>query len=241
MRRVLLIVDDSGGAPRLLMGKRGLNQAFMPGKYVFPGGRVDRSDRGAASADDLKPLDAGRLLIDMRGIPSPARARAIALAAIRETFEEAGLVIGAPAPAPRAAGAEAPAEGWPAFLETGFLPRPSALTFFARAVTPPGRPRRFDTRFFYANASAIGHRIEIANGELSSLDWFGIEEIRRLDLPAITRVVVEDLLDRLEAGDLEAPEVPVPFYSHRNGTFRRQLLQPSNTFALFGTSAEMPD
>ena len=220
----LIIVDRAGGEPRLLMGKRALSQAFMPGKYVFPGGRVDKGDRTIVSADELEPAETAKLLVGMRGPPSPARARALALAAIRETYEEAGLVIGARMPArPRIVAA-----GWQEFVAQGFLPKLGALTFFARAITPPGRPRRFDTRFFCAEASAIAHRVAIEDGELESVAWFPIEETRALDLPAITRVVIEDLLDRLESGSLAAPDLPVPFYHHRNGSFRRELLTLSH-------------
>ena len=103
----------------------------------------------------------------------------------------------------------------------------SQLTFFARAITPPGRPRRYDSRFFYADVSAITHRSDLNDEEMSGLDWFSFDEVRALDLPAITRVVLEDLIDRLaldRMGREAALAAPIPFYSHRNGTSRRQLL-----------------
>ena len=146
------------------------------------------------------------------------------MAAIRETYEEAGLLIGVQGK-PEAA---VEADGWRTFFAHGFVPQLSRITFFARAITPPGRPRRFDSRFFYADVSAIGHRIDARDGELSSLDWFTFDEVRTLDLPAITRVVLEDLIDRLKI-DVEGPEqaaaAAVPFYRHRNGSSRRQLLR----------------
>ena len=221
----LIIVDTTGGEPRVLMGKRRMDQVFMPGKYVFPGGRVDNEDKSVESADELDPSDVAKLLIEMRTPPSASRARAIALAAIRETYEEAGLVVGA---AGHPAGpVDGLAETWQSFFSHGYLPQLSRLNFFARAITPPGRPRRYDSRFFYADVSAIAHRHDVVDGELSSLDWFTFEEMRALDLPAITRVVIEDLIDRLalDARGREAAQAaPIPFYSHRNGTSRRQLL-----------------
>ena len=219
----LIIVDTTAGDPRVLMGKRGMNQVFMPGKYVFPGGRVDAVDRSVESVDELDPSDLAKLLIDMKPTPSAARARAIALAAIRETWEEAGILIGGPGQPTADVGSET----WRSFHAAGFLPQLSRLTFFARAITPPGRPRRYDSRFFYADVSAVAHRTEINDGELSSLDWFTFDEVRALDLPAITRVVLEDLIDRLaldRSGRDAAMAAPIPFYSHRNGTSRRQLL-----------------
>ena len=219
----LIIVDTTSGEPRVLMGKRRMDQVFMPGKYVFPGGRVDAEDKAIVSVDELSQSDVDRLLLEMRPAPSAARARAIALAAIRETYEEAGLVVGA---AGKHTG-EAISETWDSFFSHGYLPQLSRLRFFARAITPPGRPRRYDSRFFYADVSAIAHRTDMNDGELSSLDWFTFEEVRTLDLPAITRVVLEDLIDRLTLDAQGKTEgAPIPFYSHRNGTSRRQLLSP---------------
>lgn len=216
----LIIVDTDSGEPRVLMGKRRETQVFMPGKYVFPGGRVDKEDRFAASADELRSGEVAKLLLDMKGTPSAARARALGLAAIRETFEEAGLLIGKPATTEPARASD----GWKDFLAAGYVPSLAPLTFFARAVTPPGRPRRYDTRFFCVESHHIGHRVDIRDGELSSLDWFTFDQIRALDLPSITRVVLEDLADRLKVGWSPATDVPVPFYNNRNGTFRRILL-----------------
>jgi 8-oxo-dGTP pyrophosphatase MutT (NUDIX family) len=216
----LIIVDNTSGESRVLMGKRRMEQVFMPGKYVFPGGRADKGDKAVASADELHELEIAKLLLDMKGTPSAARARGLALAALRETFEEAGLLIGAPvAPTP-----ETTAEGWAAFIGHGFLPKLADLTYFARAITPPGRPRRYDTRFFCVSAEAISHRIDTNDGELSGLHWLTIEETRGIDLAPITRVVLEDLTDRLKHGAALKADAPVPYYHFKNGSFRRELL-----------------
>jgi 8-oxo-dGTP pyrophosphatase MutT (NUDIX family) len=193
---------------------------FMPGKYVFPGGRVDPADRRLAVGDNLAPGDIGRLMYDMKGGPSVGRARALALAAVRETWEEAGLIIGAPArgePPPKDA-------SWRRFFEQGFVPCLRPLAFFARAITPPGRTRRFDTRFFCVDTRAIAHRGTPPEDELSDLAWMELAEARGLDLPPITRVILEDLGDRLKLGPLAATAAPVPYYFNRNGTFRRELI-----------------
>ena len=94
----LILVDRTGPAPRILMGRRRASQVFLPNKFVFPGGRVDRCDRTMPALGDLPEIDRARLLHDMKGEPSDARARALGLTAIRETFEEAGLVVGTPPP-----------------------------------------------------------------------------------------------------------------------------------------------
>ena len=217
----LIIVDSSSGEPRVLLGRRRLDMVFMPGRYVFPGGRVDPADRQVAVEEDLEPGDLKKLLVAMKGHPSPARARALALAAVRETFEEAGLLIGTPRADGRAAKSRRPGRS---SSRTASGPALARLTFFARAITPPGRPRRFDTRFFCVPAEAIVHKIAIADGELSDLEWHSIAQARTLELPNITRVVLEDLGERIAAGALAQSDVPVPFYHRRNGNFHRDLI-----------------
>jgi 8-oxo-dGTP pyrophosphatase MutT (NUDIX family) len=222
----LIIVDATAGEPRVLLGRRRDDLAFMPGRYVFPGGRVDPSDRQIAVEHDLAPGNIEKLMVAMKGNRSPARARALALAAVRETFEEAGILIGAPsAPAPSLK-ARATAQAWQKFFSLGFRPALTRLTFFARAITPPGRPRRYDTRFFCVAAEAISHKVATADGELSDLEWHSLEQARALDLPNITRVVLEDLGERIAAGALQKCDVPVPFYHRRNGNFHRDLIGP---------------
>ncbi|MBX9591071.1 MAG: NUDIX hydrolase [Hyphomonadaceae bacterium] len=208
----------------MLLGRRRHDLVFMPGRYVFPGGRVDPGDRHIAVEDDLEPGDLKKLMVAMKGHPSPARARALALAAVRETFEEAGLLIGKPAQTTAAPRTKA----WQDFYAHGFQPALAQLTFFARAITPPGRPRRFDTRFFCAPADAIVHKIAIADGELSDIEWHSIAQARGLELPNITRVVLEDLGERIAAGALRKSDAPVPFYHRRNGNFHRDLINPDS-------------
>jgi 8-oxo-dGTP pyrophosphatase MutT (NUDIX family) len=216
----LIIVDQSSGEPRVLLGRRRMDMVFMPGRYVFPGGRVDPADRQVTVEQDLSAGEISRLMVWMKGVPSPIRARALALAAVRETFEEAGLVIGTPSQAT----APPKLRGWQSFFAHGFQPALAQLRFFARAITPPGRPRRFDTRFFCVPAEAIVHRIPVEDGELSDLEWHSIAQARGLELPNITRVVLEDLGERIAAGALHSSEVAVPFYHRRAGVFRRDLI-----------------
>ncbi|MEZ5818287.1 MAG: NUDIX hydrolase [Hyphomicrobiaceae bacterium] len=216
----LILVDRSAPMPRVLLGRRRPDMKFMPGKYVFPGGRVDRCDRTVTSADELGEHDLAKLMVDMKGGASHAKARALALAAVRETYEEAGIIIGTPHQ-----GRQAPSDpSWRRFFDQGYIPSLSPLTFFARAITPPGRPRRFDTRFFCAEATAIAFRGDAPHDELSDLVWMTIEDARSLDLPPITRVILEDLGDRLRSGALSSADAPVPYYSRKHGTFRRQLI-----------------
>src|SRR6266704_6157205 len=151
----LILVDRSASAPKVLVGKRHDKVVFMPGKFVFPGGRVDKSDKRVPVAASIpKELEA----ILLKGSPkiTPSRARSLAIAAIREACEETGLCLGR-----RASGSAPKLErGWKPFSDAGLLPDPSGLFLIARAITPPGRVRRFDTRFFTADASTIAHRVE---------------------------------------------------------------------------------
>ena len=229
----LIIIDSDGPAPRILLGKRRDDLKFMPGKYVFPGGRLDADDKIMTAARELRQSEAEKLLLDMKGHPSPARARGLAMTAVRETFEEAGIIIGATAadaPAEIAPPSENPslespaAKTWRQFRAYGFAPNLAPLTFLARAITPPGRPRRFDTRFFCVEASAITKSTDHNDGELSGLVWMTLTESRELDLPPITRVILEDLAERISKRTLDDPSVPIPYYFNRHGTFRREML-----------------
>ena len=151
----LILLDRSGPSPKVLMGKRHQRHTFLPGSFVFPGGGVDAADRLMPVGAALDPRAEAKLMLHMRR-PSAAKARGLALAAIRETFEETGLLLGS-----KRESAPAAAPGpWTAFAEANIHPDLSTVHFIARAITPPRRKRRYDTRFFTADVSAIAHRIE---------------------------------------------------------------------------------
>jgi 8-oxo-dGTP pyrophosphatase MutT (NUDIX family) len=201
------------------MGRRNANLRFMPGKFVFPGGRVETADGDIAAADSLSETVADQLARrNRRDTPAP---RALALAAIRETFEETGLLIGArtlsqTVPVPQA---------WRDFTRLGFLPRIGPLHFLARAITPAHLPRRFDTRFFIADAATIAHRIEgvaHAEAELVELVWLPIPEAERLDLGNITSAILCEAARRFSSG--LAATTRVPFFHYRNRRFLRAEL-----------------
>jgi 8-oxo-dGTP pyrophosphatase MutT (NUDIX family) len=216
----LILIDRSGAIPKVLLGKRHHGHKFMPGKYVFPGGGVEPADQRMSVARPLDPQAQARLMRQVKR-PSPAKAQGLALAAIRETYEETGLLIGARANEMP----PAPIGPWSAFHEAKVLPDLGAIHFVARAITPPRRPRRFDARFFTADASAIAHRIDGVIGpdaELVELVWMPIEEARQLDLPTITSVVLQELEMRIALG-LDR-DLPVPFYQMLHRRFVRELL-----------------
>lgn len=193
----LILTRRRGGRDQVLMGRRAPGHVFMASKWVFPGGRIDRADFAAAAAGEPSATVMGRLTMEM-----PARrARALALTAVRETFEETGLLLASPAPAASVAGP------WREFRALGALPDLAALSYVARAITPPGRTRRFDARFFLAPAEALLHPEPTAgSGELDEIAWLDLEEARTQDLPAITRFVLGETAERLSG-----TQRPLPF------------------------------
>jgi 8-oxo-dGTP pyrophosphatase MutT (NUDIX family) len=204
-----LVITRRGPAEAsVLLGRRHGGHAFMPNKLVFPGGRVDPGDARAPYAAGLRPEVLRRLALGC----SEARARALALAAIRETFEEAGLLVGRPAErVPRTR-----ARGWSRFLAHGVVPALDALEYVARAITPPGNRHRFDTRFFWVDAALVHDAAGVAltgSGELLDLRWVPLSETPALDLPEATRMVVGEVARRLAARDPRALPVPCARYT----------------------------
>jgi 8-oxo-dGTP pyrophosphatase MutT (NUDIX family) len=216
----LILVDRTGRLPKVLLGKRHTRHKFMPGKFVFPGGRVDPADRQMPVARSLNP-DAQANLMKRLTRASPRKAQALALAAIRETFEETGLLLGAPV----AEIPVVPKGPWTAFARAKILPDLADLHFIGRAITPPGRVRRFDTRFFTLDASAIAHRVDGMTGpdaELVELVWLPLTQVKELDMSAVTGVMLEELEARIANGF--GHDLPVPFYRMPRGRFMREML-----------------
>jgi len=220
----LLILDRArDGTVRLLMGRRHMRHTFMPGKFVFPGGRVDPSDSQIANVLPYHPDVAAKLFKDLKNAKSEARVRALALAAIRETYEEAGVFIGRKTDAsPLRLGS-----GFEAFAERGIQPDLGGVRMIARAITPPQRPRRFDTRFLAVWADAVADQLPGGHGpsgELEDCAWLTLNEAREKELPMITTKILEDLEDRLEVDPDLTPTTPVPYYFYRNGGFVREQI-----------------
>ncbi|MGP9821879.1 NUDIX hydrolase [Salinarimonas sp. NSM] len=215
----LIVIDGSGRVPKLLMGRRHDGHKFMPGKFVFPGGRIEPGDRRMVAAGMLDDRTDAALSARVTR-PSSGRNRALALAAIRETWEETGLMLGSKDYGPPDLAIDG---SWADFVREGVYPELDALRFIARAITPPRRPKRFDTRFFAVDRAAICHEVEGVVGESSELVelvWVSLDEARRLDLPTITTVVLDELAARVEAGF--SPMLPVPYYHMVRGVFVRE-------------------
>ncbi len=210
----VLVVRRGDSGPSILMGQRGAGAVFMPNKYVFPGGAVDAEDAAVGLAEPLGSICTARLGLDAK----PGLAGALAVAAIRELWEETGLVLGRPGEWPGAA-----PQDWDGFAATGHVPSAAALTFVFRAITPPGRPRRFDARFFLADATHLAgdpDDFSRASDELSHLHWVPVAEARQLNLPFITEVVLGEVAAQIGR---DTPPDSVPFFDNSGSEprFRR--------------------
>jgi 8-oxo-dGTP pyrophosphatase MutT (NUDIX family) len=198
----VIVLRDRNHEPSVLMGQRGANAAFMPNKFVFPGGAVDPEDAHVPFADPLSPLCESRLTDGV----AKDRALALAGAAIRELWEETGQILGRPGTW------DAPPHNWQDFAARGHLPSAAPLQFVFRAITPPGRPRRFDARFFLLDADDLASDpddFSAASDELAHLQWIALDKVRGFDLPFITEVVLAEVAAR--ATDPHPP-ASVPFF-----------------------------
>lgn len=204
----IVLVRQDDETPRVLMGQRGKNAAFMPNKFVFPGGAVDPQDALVSPQIPVSERVRAKLL----DRTDPPLVASLPMTAIRELWEETGQALSVKeGDAP----AEAPSE-WAAFYAAGHRPNAGALDFVFRAITPPGRPRRFDARFFLADAAALDGDPDDFSGaedELSHLSWLTLTEARALDLPFITEVVLAEVEARLKTGEAR----PIPFFFHADG------------------------
>jgi len=196
----IVLIRGTGPEASVLMGQRGKNAAFMPEKFVFPGGAVDEGD-ALVDATELSAKCRHRLAFD-----ASDQGQTFANAAIRELWEESGLRLATPSKT-----AVIPPD-WASFCEGGFKPNGAALTFFFRAITPPARPRRFDARFFIAPASAIQgdpDDFAAASDELSNLQWVALSKARDFPLPFVTEVVLAEVAAQIQEG---FGTRPIPYF-----------------------------
>ncbi|WP_439636853.1 NUDIX domain-containing protein [Oceanicaulis sp.] len=182
---LLLRRKRANGEIELLFGRRSTRHVFMPKKYVFPGGRVDATDGYAPLAEELN--DQTRAV--MTRVLTERRARAAAAAALRETAEETGLILGKPAQ--DACNFKPP---WAPFEAAGAAPNAAPLEVITRAITPPKRPRRFDAWFFTCDVEHVHGSTDLtSNGELEDLKWVSLADRDTLDLPIATHYVIGEL------------------------------------------------
>jgi 8-oxo-dGTP pyrophosphatase MutT (NUDIX family) len=188
----LVVLRGRGAGVEVLLGRRASRHRFMPDVYVFPGGRLDRADVGTRPASELRPEVAERLCARWR----PELARALAVAAVRETFEETGLAFGR--------------------IEAGRLaPELAGLDYLARAITPPDSPIRYHARFFLARAEDASGELGDSD-ELSDLRWLSLAQALAMPLVDVTEFVLQELARRLDGW---APP-GAPLFHYRGGRAR---------------------
>lgn len=203
----VIVLRDRATQPRILMGQRGAKAVFMPNKFVFPGGAVDAGDADIALGTPLPDLCHARLKEDSATDISDT----LAVAAIRELFEETGQILGHK----QTWLGDAPTD-WVDFAASGHTPSAAGLQFVFRALTPPGRPRRFDARFFLVDAEELTSDpddFSAASDELSHLQWVALDEARAFDMPFITEVVLSEIQARV--ADRTPPD-SVPYFRNND-------------------------
>ncbi|MBL4720129.1 MAG: NUDIX domain-containing protein, partial [Alphaproteobacteria bacterium] len=202
----LIILRGSQKNPEVLLGQRRKDARFAPGVYVFPGGRVDRSDGAHA-----RPYPARSDVVAKIARHSPERrANALVWAAIRETWEESGLLIGEP-------GKIDDSEKSPlhnAYADAGIRPGSAKLDYIGRAITPTRSPIRFNTRFFLTRATET-HGILHLNSELEDIGWRTVSEtLNDLKIMKVTDFALRAAVDYWRESPAPDPERPVPRFTH---------------------------
>ncbi len=152
----LVLVRQGPGGPEVLLGRRAGKHRFLPNVYAFPGGRVDSSDRLELNTKPLKNIN--------------SRLHPMAVAAVRETWEETGIPLGS-------------------VSDGRLLPDLSGLHYLCRAITPAESPIRFHARFFLRDVTGMPLTLG-GSGELLDLAFRPLETALRLPLADITEFVL---------------------------------------------------
>lgn len=215
----VVIVDERGAAPKILMGRRPTKSKFIPDAFVFPGGKLDPQDRQIKSPSELKPHVAKGLTIGERH--SVAKSTALGHAVIRETYEETGYLLGAPGTFEHTGG-----DAWERFEADGLAPSLDKLEMIARAITPNMSPIRFHARFLLASAADLSGSLR-QTLELEDLGWYTLSEIEQLPTIDVTEGVLEEVRQRLESSEKNGRNIA--FFTYRNESLRRreQSLEPA--------------
>ncbi|MES1991259.1 MAG: NUDIX hydrolase [Pseudomonadota bacterium] len=194
----LVVVDSVGDEPRILMGRRHAKMKFIPDAFVFPGGKLDAGDMLARPATRLSCVE---------HFGTDAKAQGLAMAAVRETFEETGLLLAKTGDVGTAGG-----KGWEDFRTSGIAPDLGALEGLARAITPRQSPIRFHARFFMTTADRLTGTLK-GSGELEDLDWYPLSAALGLPVIDVTEFVLHEVRDIFLNGIRRAR---APLYSYRN-------------------------
>jgi 8-oxo-dGTP pyrophosphatase MutT (NUDIX family) len=231
---VMLLRAAPGGTEVYLL-RRLSSMAFAPGAFVFPGGKVDERDADGGHGWAGPPPEH---LAPILGT-APAGAAALIRAAVRETFEECGVLLASPAADP-AGPAVDPVAGTPAgweadrealsagsvslaelLIRRNLVLRGDLLRPWSRWITPEAEERRYDTRFFVA-AMPAGQRAAGGTGESDRAAWLGpgaalaAAEAGQLTMLPPTRITLSELAAH--------PDIPAIMAADRPITPRRPVV-----------------
>ena len=201
----LILLRLDSGEHEVLVGRRPPGARFLPGRYVFPGGALEPGDSRARPASEL-----GADMADLMAVGGDdKRARSLAMAAVRETFEETGLLLAKPGDVGPVA-----SESWSVMREQGVAPALAHLTYVGRAITPVRSPIRFHARFFVADARHSSGELG-GDSELVDLHWCPVSEIVNLPTIAVQSFMLTHAIAAM-TGDTSGP-AGKPLFTQRAG------------------------
>jgi 8-oxo-dGTP pyrophosphatase MutT (NUDIX family) len=161
----------------------------MPGAWVFPGGVVDKTDHTISINTSLNKNIIKRLAVSNNA----TTAKALAVASIRETVEETGLILGKKCENTTKVDYEEDNNGISIMSKLGLEPDLSKLFYLGRAITPTFSPIRFHARFFIADAKHLTGKIQTTN-ELVEIEWVSLEKATKLPMADVTEFMINELL-----------------------------------------------
>lgn len=191
---LVLIRQGRNGPPEVLLGRRHMRSGFLPDIYVVPGGRVDGEDNLPSGFPEA-PHPAVAAMLDSGGCKRPVAA--FLRAALRETHEETGLLVGRDAAIAAAHQRIADLPIWQAYAAADLVPDLGSLDFLLRAITPVTSPRRYNTRFFLADGEQAAGTLT-GNGELEDLGWRRQSDLADLNIVDVTHAVLAESFRRWE-------------------------------------------
>ncbi len=203
----LVIVDFSGKEPHVLMGKRRSKASFIPDAYVFPGGGVEKADEDIHPANPLDPA----IISHLGGtFGTGKKPNVLPNTAIRETFEETGLVVGT-----SGNGLKSNHPSWQEYAQLGFVPDHSQIGYVGRAITPTASPIRFHARFFITSTDHISGKLA-GSGELLHLDFFPLSRAFELPIIDVTEFMLTQVRQMVASDQSFTNPSPKPLFSYRN-------------------------
>jgi len=201
----MIVWRDGPQGAEVLMGRRSHRAAFLPEFFVFPGGRIDPADYTVWPATQIDDTAINRMGVRR----NKSLAIALATTAVRETFEETGLLLAEKGDVGPVAHSD-----WEYWKARGLAPALHNLNYFGRAITSPISPIRFHARFFIVNATALQGQLG-GSGELSDLGFYPATTIlEHMLIVDVTEFILKRVLDyRNSPVDFDSR---TPVFSYKN-------------------------